>query len=464
MGTMKQDAKILYATASPWRLFFIVTIPGMVSMLAMSIYSVLEGIFIGQTLGESAFAAVNIAYPIIMINFAISDLIGVGASVPISIALGRKDDKAANNIFSASLILILLAAFTMGAFMFLFAEDAARLMGAEESVVASAAAFVRTYAVCSPLCTLFFAMDNFLRICGYVRYSMVINILNSVLMFPFVYVFLFVCEMGVVGAALATCVAMCICSILALIPFLRGRTLLRFSCPLFSFAMIREIVACGSPVFLNNIAGRVTAIFLNLALVRLGSEHFGLGGGTTAVACYAVLLYAADMCQPLLYGMSDSLAPAIGFNFGAQNYSRVKKLLLCNCIGAILVSIVSVALLFFFAPVIAALFVDGEENPVLLTLATHALRLFCTAYLFRWFSLVSQHFLSAIERPLLATTLSVSIAFFGPIITLGALWPLGLDGIWLNLLGTSLITTLIGAVLLHIGLRPLKEKTHDNPA
>lgn len=455
---MARDAKALYANTSPWRLFFIVALPGMVSMLAMSIYSVIEGIFIGQTLGEEAFAAVNIAFPVIMINFAISDLIAVGASVPISIALGRKDERTANHIFSASLVLIFLSAVVMGALMLIVAESAARLMGAEESVIAPAAAFIRTYAICSPMSTLFFAMDNYLRICGYVRYSMIINVLNSAMMLPLICLFLFVCRMDVVGTALAACIAMCICSILALIPFLKGKTLLRFTRPHFSFAMVREIVACGSPVFLNNIAGRVTSILLNLALVRLGTEHFGIGGGTTAVAGYAVLMYAADICQPLLYGMSDSLAPAIGFNFGAGSYGRVKKLLRCNIIGALVVSTLAVVFLFFGAPLVASMFVDGGENPTLLSLATHALRLFCTAYLFRWFSLVAQHFLSAIERPALATALSVSIAFVAPVITLGALWPLGLDGIWLNLLGTSLLTLVLGAVLLRIGLRPLRDK------
>lgn len=71
---MKQDTKQMYATMSPWRLFFIVALPGMVSMFAMSIYSIIEGAFIGHTLGEEALAAVNIAFPVIMINFSLAFL------------------------------------------------------------------------------------------------------------------------------------------------------------------------------------------------------------------------------------------------------------------------------------------------------------------------------------------------------------------------------------------------------
>ena len=79
---MKRDTEAMYASMNPWKLFFIVAMPGMVSMFAMSVYSIIEGIFIGQRLGEGAFAAVNIAMPLVMINFSLADLIGVGASVP----------------------------------------------------------------------------------------------------------------------------------------------------------------------------------------------------------------------------------------------------------------------------------------------------------------------------------------------------------------------------------------------
>ena len=102
---MKMDTKTMYATMNPLKLFFVVALPGMISMFAMSIYSIIEGIFIGQKLGELAFAAINIGIPMVMVNFSLADLIGVGASAPISIALGRKDEKSANNIFTCAIVL-----------------------------------------------------------------------------------------------------------------------------------------------------------------------------------------------------------------------------------------------------------------------------------------------------------------------------------------------------------------------
>lgn len=444
---MQRDTKTMYATMAPWRLFFAVALPGMISMFTMSVYSIIEGVFIGQKLGEAALAAVNIALPVVMINFSLADMVGVGSSAPISIALGQKDDKTANNYFSCAMLLILGVSVAMGCLMFFAAEPLVRLMGAEESVVGTATRYTRTYAVFSPLTTVFFAMDNYLRISGYVKTSMFINVFSNVATIGLLVVFLLVLEMDVVGSALAACIAMCGCSVAALIPFLRKKTLLRFVKPKFSGAMLRRIVSCGAPTFLNNIAGRVTSVLMNVSLMTLGAQAFGMGGGTTAVAAYSVLMYASELCQPLLYGMSDSLAPALGFNWGAEDYRRVRKIAKCNYLGGCIVSVAATAVLFFGAEFVAALFVDAGETQ-LLTLATHALKLFCLTYLVRWFPMTTQSFLSAIGKPLYATALSVCVALVFPALLLGGLWSFGLDGIWLNMFGTAVFSSVLGFFLL----------------
>ena len=97
---------------------------------------------------------------------------------------------------------------------------------------------------------------------------------------------------------------MFICALIALIPFFRGKALLRFCRPRFHLQMFHQILSCGSPNFLNNIAGRITSILMNAILVRLG--------GTMAVSVYGILMFADGFIQPLLYGMCDSLQPAVG--------------------------------------------------------------------------------------------------------------------------------------------------------
>jgi Na+-driven multidrug efflux pump len=242
-----------------------------------------------------------------------------------------------------------------------------------------------------------------------------------------------------------------------MIPFVRKKALLKFSRPKLNAILLRQIAACGSPVFLSNISGRVTAILMNISLMTVGAKVLGETGGTTAVAVYAVLMYASDLCWPLLYGISDSLSPAIGYNWGAKQYDRVKKIARCGYIGVAVVGLISTAILFFFSETVASWFVK-EEDILLLELAGDAIKLFCFAYLFRWFVVMSQSYFSAIEKPLLATIISVATAFVFPILLLGALWYYELDGIWLNFVGVNVLAALLSAVLLGFLSRDIKRK------
>ena len=121
---------------------------------------------------------------------------------------------------------------------------------------------------------------------------------------------------------------------------------------------------------------------MNISLMTLGVIELGEGGGTTAVAVYAVLMYASDLCWPLLYGISDSLAPSVGYNWGAGNYNRVKKIVGCNYIGTAVVGILSTSILFFFPRTLASVFVNAADTR-LLEISVHAIRIFCVTYLFR---------------------------------------------------------------------------------
>lgn len=454
---MKTNTEKMYATMRPWRLFFVVAAPGMISMFAMSIYSIIEGIFIGQILGEGAFAAVNIAMPLVFINFSLADLIGVGASAPISIALGKNDHKTANNLFSCSVIMIFCVSVLMGTVMFFAAEPLSRLMGADDLLLDTAVRYLRTAALCSPLTAIFFAMDNYLRISGFVKMSMIVNIGCNLLTLGFLTFFLLGCEMDVVGSALATSLSMCTCSVVAMMPFVFKKALLKFTKPHFSVAMIKQITACGSPVFLSNVSGRIASILMNVSLMTMGMKVLGEGGGQTAVAVYAVLMYASDLCWPLLYGIADSLSPAIGYNWGAKNYGRVKSIAKCSYIGTSIVGLVSTSILFFLPDVIAAWFVKAEDVK-LLEISTHAIRLFCFAYLFRWVAVATQSFFSAIEKPLQATIMSVAVAFVFPVTLLGALWSFGLDGIWFNFVGVNALAAILSAYLLSRLMKEIKKR------
>ena len=433
------DSNKLFAKTPPLKLFFIASLPGAVSMLASALYQTLDGVFVGHFLKETAFAALNLAMPFVIINFALADLIGVGSAVPISVCLGRRQGSEANNIFTCACLMIVGAGVLVGAALYAAAPGIFRLMGAEGEFAALAVQYLRVYALCSPVTTIIFAVDNYLRICGYIRGSMLLNLLMSGLSAALEFLFLGVFRFGIWGAALATCLGMAVCAVVAFIPFLRGSALLRFTRPRFSMAMIRQIVACGSPNFLNNIAGRITSILMNFLLVRMGGE--------LAVSVYGVLMYAEGFIQPLLYGMCDSLQPAVGYNWGAGQFSRVRAIERCCFTASAIVSLLAVGVIALFPAQITGLFMPdaGAEG---LRMAVPALQLFSLTYVTRWFSFATQSYMLAVEKPLPASLISVSTALVFPVLLVLAFWALGLTGIWLNFAGTSLLAGVLALVVL----------------
>ena len=433
------DHNTLFAKTPPGRLFFMAALPGSIGMLASALYQLIDGILVGQVLGEAAFAAINLAMPFVIINFALADLIGVGSAVPISVRLGQREEEAANNIFTCACLMIVGAGALVGAALFCSAPLLMELMGAEGELAELAALYLRVYALFSPVTTIIFASDNYLRICGKIRMSMWLNILMSILTGVLEFTLLVVLDWGIWAAALASSLGMVACVVIALAPFARGKFQLRFCRPRFSRAMVKQIVACGSPNFLNNIAGRVTSILMNFVLLRMGGQN--------AVSIYGILMYVDGLIQPLMYGCCDSLQPAVSYNWGAGNKGRILAIER-YCFSAVaLISLLSAAVLFLFPDTVTRLFLSGME-PEFLETARLAIRLFAFTYVTRWFSFAVQSLMTALERAGEASLISISTALLFPAALLAALFPLGLTGVWLNFAESSLLAGILAGLLL----------------
>lgn len=440
---MKMNSSDLYAKTAPVKLFFMIAIPGAVSMVASSLWGLFDGIFVGNLLGESAFAALNLAFPFVLINFSLADLIGVGSAVNISILLGRKENKEADNYFTCACLMILVVGILSGAILFFSAPLIMRLLGADEVLTDLGVQYIQVYAIASPFTAMIFAVDNFLRICGKIKSSMALNIVMSALILGLEYFCLAILKMGIGGSAFAVSCGMFVCTLIALYPFARKKLTLKFCAPRFSAKMIRQIAAGGSPSFLSNVASRLTAILMNAVLLKMG--------GSLAVSVYGVLLYAGDTVLQLLYGTCDGMQPAIGYNWGANRIGRVKGLLKCCIAACAVISVGGAVLMFAFPDFIVSLFAQKTEAE-LLTTAAYALQLYGLTYLTRWFGFVIQSFFVTLEKPLPAAILSLASALVIPVALLPLLWPLKLNGLWLNTPITSALVSAL-ALIFYVRLR-----------
>lgn len=433
------EHKELFLKTSVLRLFFIAALPGAISMLASSLYGFFDGIFVGQILGENAFAALNLAFPLIIVNFALSDLIAVGSAVPISIALGRRDEAEANNIFTCALLMIFGSGIFMGTLLWVGSPILLRILGPSEEVQHLAVQYIRTYAAFSPLITAGFALDNYLRISGKTKFGMWLSISVSIGTAALEFFFLFVLKLGIWGAALANCLSMLAYVLIAFLPFALGKFQLTLTRPKFSAKTTKQIIKSGTPIFLANISSRVTSFTMSSALISMG--------GDDAVAIYGIPLYVGEIIQPVIYGICDSTQPAIGYNWGAKRYDRVKGLAKCIFSASAIVSLISFAMMWLIPDTLVSLFAP-EATPEFTAEAVVALKLYAFSKLIFWFSFATQSYMTAVEKPFYATLLSVGSSFVFPMLFIFALYNIGLFGIWLNAPLTMLATTLLAVVIL----------------
>ncbi len=448
------EHKELFLKTSVWRLFFIAAVPGAISMLASALYGLFDGIFVGQILGDTAFAAINLAFPFVIINFAISDLIAVGSAVPISIALGRQEEKEANNIFTCALLMIIGAGVFMGTLLYFCSPYLLAFLDASEEAQRLAVQYIRVYALFSPLITGGFALDNYLRISGKTKFGMWLSIVVSISTAVLEFVFLFVLRLDIWGAALASCLSMLAYVIVAFLPFALGRYQLHITKPKFSAKTTKQIIKCGLPIFLSNISGRVTSVAMNKALISMG--------GDPAVAIYGMQMYLGEVLNPVIYGICDSTQPAIGYNWGANRPDRVKGLAKCIFGASAIVSTVAFIGMWFFPELLISLFTTSTDT-AFLGEAVRALRIFAVSKLFFWFAFATQSYMTAVEKPFYATLISVGIAFIFPMTFIFVLYDLELTGLWLNAPLTMGACCLTSLVIMILFARELKKRHRISP-
>ena len=190
-----------FGTVPISKLFFKCAIPAMVGMAFSMIYYIIDGIFVGRFIGHVALAAVNLVMPLLMIITALAEMVAAGSSVRISILLGQNNKTEANHVFSVSLALITAISSLFGLLGFVLAKPLIMLMGPDAATAEYAVGYFRVFSIFMPICSIYFSTDNYLKVCGKMRLSMIINIVCSVLNFLLDVLLIVVLKKGLLAAA-----------------------------------------------------------------------------------------------------------------------------------------------------------------------------------------------------------------------------------------------------------------------
>lgn len=416
----------IFEKLPPTKLFFRCAIPSMVTMAFGALYQIADGLFVGRFIGQDALAAVNLIMPLIMMVFAFSNMVATGASVRISMLLGEKKREDASKVFSFSLKFIFLMSCVIGVAGFVFAEGFVRFLapGASEQAIQYGITYIRIYGIFSPLLPIYFATDNYLRVCGKEQLSMWLGIATQALNIILDVILIAFLGQGVWAAAFTSCVAMALGSVITLLLFRGKRMDLYYTKENLSGKSFLQILANGSSEFFSNISMSVMSVVYNFFLLKYG--------GTIAVAAFSVIMYVDSIIGMLVFGMCDALQPAISYCYGAGLTGKVRAIFKRIVLGAVVLSTASLLFMMFMGQFVAPLFVKPEDTE-LLKVSIIGMKLFSLSYLTGWVDMCFSSYFTALERP----GRSLLTAFFGTLVfPIGFLFVLtpfwGLEGVWLN--------------------------------
>ena len=395
----------MFKELEPTRLLFRCAVPVAVTSVFGALYSIADGFFVGRFIGGDALAAVNLIMPIVMIAEALSNMVATGASVNISMLLGAAKREEASRVFSFSVLFIVASSCVVGALGLVFARPFVELVapGATPEAIGYGVEYLSVHSAFAPLVLVYFATNNYLRVCGKQKTCMIVNIATQMANIAATLVLVALLHQGVMAAALASCGSIAAGSIVTLAMFRKGRLDVYYTKPRVQPAWFLRIVANGASEFFSSIAASVMSVVFNLFLLRFG--------GTTAVAAFAVVMYVNEVVGMLNFGISDSMQPAISHCYGAGLVDRTKALFKRVAAASAITSAVALALMLLAGPSLAAVFVKpGDEG--LLAMSVTAIRIFSFSYLVGWVDSSFSSFFTALDRP----ARSMAAAAFGTLV------------------------------------------------
>ena len=414
--------------------------PSIVMMIFTSIYGVVDGLFVSNYAGKTAFAAINLVMPFIMVLGGIGFMIGTGGTALVSKILGEGDGEKARRYFSMMVLFTVLVGLILTVLGVVFMEPVALFLGATPEMLADCVLYGRIVNAFTAAFMLQNVFQSFLIAAEKPKLGLAATVAagatNMVLDALFVAVF----HWGIAGAAIATGLSQCVGGLFPLLYFLRPNTSkLRLVRTKLELQPILNACGNGSSELMSNISSSIVSMVYNFQLLKYLGED--------GVSAYGVLMYVQFVFVAIYIGYSIGCAPIIGFHYGAQNHPELKNMLRMSVILMSASGVVLTVLARVLAAPLAKIFVGYDEG--LFTLTCHAFRLFSFAFLFAGFNIFASSFFTALGNGLISATISFlrTLVFQTSSVILLPLL-LGVDGIWYAITAAEIFATLISIIFL----------------
>ncbi|ATV26854.1 MATE family efflux transporter [Prevotella intermedia] len=425
-------------------------LPAIIAMTAASLYNIIDRIFIGQVVGPMAISGLAITFPFMILAAAFGAAVGVGAATTISVKLGQKDYESAENTLGNTITLNLIIGLAFGGICLLFLDPILRFFGASDATLPYARDFMQIILAGNVFSHMYFGMNAVLRAASKPRMAMFATIFTVAMNILLDAVFILWWHWGIKGAAFATVISQVLALCWQMKLFANKNELLHLKRGIYKLKanLVRNIISIGISPFLMNACACIIVIFINNQLVKFG--------GDIAVGAYGIANSIAMIFIMFVIGLNQGMQPIAGYNYGAQQYDRMMRVVKLSIITAICIMLTGWTLAMFAPYYCARMF---TKDPELVKGSIKAIQIIMMMYPFIGCQMVITNFFQCIGKVKISIFLSLSrqLLFLLPLLVL---LPniYGINGVWASMPTSDLISVVVAISIMTVYLRRFKKE------
>ena len=431
-------------------------VPAIIAMASMSLYNIIDSVFIGHAEGGGAMALAGlaIAMPLMNISAAFGSMVGIGSAATVSINLGEGKRERTFHILGNQVLLNLIIGATLTVLSLFFLDDILVMFGASEATITPARDFMQVIFAGCIFNHLFWGFNEVMRASGYPQRAMGLMLLTVVLTCVFNALFLFVFKWGVRGSAFATVLSQAIALGFSIAHFSSQKSFLHFRKGIFRLRrkMVGRIISIGVAPFLVNFSASIVVVFVNRALAANGGDLYSGG--------YGVMNRVVMLFIMICAGFNQGMQPIVGFNYGARQFDRVVKALRMTIFCAVGVMTAAFIAGELFPEAIARLFVKPSDPLAgdLVVISAQAMRIVMMIFPIVGFQIVTANFFQYIGKPRKAIMLSMTrqLLFLVPLLLILPR-SMGAMGVWVSFPIADAVASALAAVLLWLQLKEFRK-------
>lgn len=416
------------------------TIPTILMMIFTSIYSIVDGFFISNYVGKTAFAAVNLIWPPLMIIASLGFMVGTGGSAIVGKLLGQGNKEKANETFSLLIIFTLVLGVITSVFGIILIKDIAKLVGVTENMMDDAVVYGKIIAGFNFAFMLQYLFQSFFVTATKPKLGFAITIIAGIANMILDTLFIAVFKWGVQGAAFASGIGQCIGGFIPIIYFSRkNNSLLKITKPIMDVDALINTCTNGSSELMSSISSSVVGILYNFQLLKYSGEN--------GVAAYGVLMYTQMIFQAIYLGYTIGANPIVSYNYGANNKKELNNILMKSFKIIGFTGILMFSSCFLLSKQISMIFVGYDQE--LMEITTSAFKIYAVSFIFSGVNIYASGFFTALGNGKASAFISFVRCMLLQIISVLTL-PIifGLNGIWWALSVAEIVALFISLFLI----------------